>query len=69
MNRFPHDAARRAAEVESEFDHARYIVVPGLIWAAAILVAILGALIQPDAGAQRAAGTVPTEAATVAYGA
>lgn len=69
MNRFSHDAVRRAAEVESAFAHARYIVVPGLIWAVAILVAILGTLTQPDAEAERAAGTVPTEAATVAYGA
>ena len=42
---------------------------PGLIWAVAILVAILGTLTQPDAEAERAARTVPTEAATVAYGA
>ena len=69
MSRFAHHASRRIAEVESEFAHARYIVVPGAIWVAAMLVAIFSALTDPDAGSQRAAAPVPTEAATVAYGA
>jgi hypothetical protein len=57
------------SEQEFELVSDRCIVVPGVIWAAAMLVAILSALTLPDAGSQRAAAPVLTEAATVAYGA
>jgi hypothetical protein len=69
MKRLAHQGSSCAVHIEAEFAHARYIVVPGLIWAAAILVAIFGTLAPHDGEAQRAAATPPAEAATVAHGA
>lgn len=50
MSRFAHHASRRVAEVESEFVHARYIVVPALLWVVAILaLTIVAAFQEPPA--------------------
>lgn len=60
MTRFAHHASRRFAEVESGFVHTRYIVMPALLWAVAI-VAIVAAAVLQDAPADTPAQTASPE--------
>ena len=46
MSRYTHRSVRRNAEVESEFAHARYIVVPALVWAAAVVAMVVTAVLE-----------------------
>jgi hypothetical protein len=48
MSRFAHHTSRRTADVESEFAHARYIVVPALLWALAFVSAVMGGALQDE---------------------
>ena len=48
MSRFAHHTSRRTADVESEFAHARYIVVPALLWALAFGGAVIAGALQDE---------------------
>lgn len=69
MSRFAHHAFRRAAEAESGFAHARYIVVPALLWAAALMVALVAAANQNGSGDEQVQSESPEEVAVVPLGA
>ena len=48
MSRFAHHMSSRAPDVESDGPHARYIVVPALLWAAAFVVAVIAGALQDE---------------------
>lgn len=57
MNRLAHHGSRHLVDVESDFAHARHIVVPALLWAVAIVAIVVVAALQdlPSSGAEPAA--------------
>ena len=69
MNRTSHHTSRRTAEVESEFAHARYIVVPALIWAVAIVLAVAATALQDAPSSAPAQATSTEDVPVVPFGA
>lgn len=57
------------SEEDDEWMSDRYIVVPAVLWTAAILAALLATPLRPDAPGQARADAAPAEAATASYGA
>ena len=69
MSRFVHHGSRRNAEVESEFVHARYVVVPALLWAAAIVAVVVATALQDTPATAPAQSAPPEQVAVVPLGA
>jgi hypothetical protein len=53
------------SEQEFEMLAERYIVVPGALWGAAMLVAVVAALVQPPAAPAMTAKPVPESAVSI----
>lgn len=68
MNRFAHHSARRAAEVDAGFAHARYVVVPALLWAIALVAVAVASLLDVPEGAP-AEALSPRDVPVVSLGA
>lgn len=60
---------RLPSEEDDEWMSDRYIVVPAVLWTAAILAALLATPLRPDPAGQARAAAAPAEAATASYGA
>jgi hypothetical protein len=69
MSRFVHHASSRIAEVESEFVHARYVVVPALLWAVAIVAVVVATVLQDTPATASAQTAPPAEVSVVPLGA
>ncbi len=69
MSSRAHHASRRIAEVESEFVHARDIVVPALLWLVAIVAVVAIAVFQDEPKGAPAQWASPEGAAVVPFGA
>lgn len=54
---------------DDEWMSDRYIVVPAVLWTAAILAALLATPLRPDASGPARAAAEPAEAATASFGA
>jgi hypothetical protein len=48
MSHFANHTSKRTADIESEFAHARYIVVPALLWALAFGGAVIAGALQDE---------------------
>lgn len=69
MSRFAHHASRRAVEIESEFEHARYIAVPALLWAVAVVAAVAAVALQDVPASAPVQAVSPEDVPTVPFGA
>lgn len=71
MSRHVHHASNRTADIGSEFAHARYVAVPALLWAVAIVGAIGATALQdtPATAPAPVQTAPPAEVAVVPLGA